>query len=105
MKLKLLIVFATLYWSNILGQVPDNKRIIICESESKQPIPYASLYFINEKIGAITDESGKIWLEESILGVAQTIEISALSHNKTNYNIDNFKNVDTLFLKSKPIDL
>lgn len=105
MKLKLLIVLATLYWSKILGQVPDNKCIIICESESKQPIPYASLYFTNEKIGAITDESGKICLEESISGVAQTIEISALSHNKTNYNIDNFKNVDTLFLKAKPIDL
>ncbi len=97
---KLIFLFVLLFASNIYSQ---SLKVKVLDSVSFAPIPYATVYFSNNK-GIISDENGIFELIIRELKNQDSLFVSSMGYKKASFSLNEFR--DTIvFLPPKPIFL
>ena len=77
----------------------------IVDSQTRRPVSYATVYYLNTKKGEITDESGTFRMQALGAKPGDSVRISALGYHTALFEIQAAGNNDTLFLDPAPIQL
>ncbi|MBW1297818.1 carboxypeptidase-like regulatory domain-containing protein, partial [Aquimarina litoralis] len=84
MKLKLVLLFISTFFINgfLFSQYEITIDAYILDSETKQPIPYVNVGFMNKGIGTVSDHNGHIFLQydEEKVGSKSVFQLSSLGY-------------------------
>ena len=90
---KLIFLFVLLFASNIYSQ---SLKVKVLDSVSFAPIPYATVYFSNNK-GIISDENGIFELIIRELKNQDSLFVSSMGYKKASFSLNEFINQKNIF--------
>ena len=61
-KLTLSLLMVCVFVSSVFAQYEIKIHAIVIDSQSKEPIPYANVGFVNQSIGTVTNKKGRFYL-------------------------------------------
>ena len=99
--IRIIVAFLNAYAA--IAQPSSVKTII--DSQTSQPVSYATVYYLNTKKGEITDNSGTFRMQELRAKPGDSVRISALGYHTAVFEMRLVQKRDTLFLSPEPIQL
>lgn len=102
MKYITLISFALLVWLNsLLAQSPDERQVAVCDIQTKEPIPYATIRNTENKGGTYTNTNGLFILDKALKDSLYISSIGYLDKKICRSDIIN----DTIYLEPQVNEL
>ncbi|MCK5171505.1 MAG: carboxypeptidase-like regulatory domain-containing protein [Bacteroidales bacterium] len=103
MKFSLIALLFLLFSINANSQIISGK---IIDSESNEPLEYASIGIVNTTLGTITDENGNFMLEAKGQDLSSILRISMIGFKSQSFTIEEIYNKDIIIeLVETPIEI
>lgn len=103
---KIFILFIALIGSSYTwSQEYEVLRILIVDSKTEEPLPYANILFINQGNGTISNEAGYFSLNQNDFKENDSISIQYIGYKNQKRSIDDLRNVTTIKLVEELVNL
>jgi len=111
MKKSLLVLFIICLSNTLLAQYEVTIEAFVLDKETKQPIPYVNIGFIEKSIGTVSNEDGKFTLiyHEDIVGGKEFLQFSVLGYKtlkvRASQLVKFLTNTNKFYLIPEPVEL
>ncbi|WP_081740446.1 carboxypeptidase-like regulatory domain-containing protein [Aquimarina pacifica] len=107
-KMKLLLLAFLLQFMGAFGQYKITMHAFVIDQDSKKPIPYVNVGFINKGIGTVTNRTGRFYLQydEDKINDKDLFKLSSNGYESLKLSqsqlLDKLKDNNKIFLKKLP---